>query len=719
MSRGRTSGAAAILSATLLTTAVFFSACGAATVGGAAAAREPVAAPRGRVEARDGRLFVDGKPFFVRGVGYEAGGNPGSLPWTRGFDPALLEADFRRIREAGFNVLRSWAPFTDSELALADSFGLMAIQGLYVPQEDFLRAPALDRASISRIEADVRRSERVGNVLLYLVMNEPAPELLVEVGVETAVARLTALRDAVKRASDGRALVSFSSWPQIDFLPDTLWDVTCFNLYPYGPPVVSDLTGFDGYVDLLVRRSGDRPVLITEHGIPVPPRYARERGITEAALREEQREKDLAMCATLEAAGAAGSCAFIWSDGWWKNADRPGDERTHDPDDPEEWFGFVAVVAETDPAGTPRPVLAALAERNAAILLEPRPRAACRDRTPVRVALAWKARTVEARLADGAWTPLEPVWEGEWAGALPGVEATTRVEVRVRFSDGTEILRAAAARPDAAPAPSLSAARVGEAIRFRIEGAPPGETVAVFLQDFGARAQARRDPSADSAGVAEILVETRRGGVFGMTATLGGGDLRTAARAAVAAPAPAVGPEALARRAGRTVEGFDLRTDSAAAAAFPVVYRSEGCRYDLRGAPGEGGGALRLDIAGPPGAGRSAWGYAERRLARPVDLSGDRSLSIRVRGEPRGARLKVMLIDADGERWIPGPVPISPGWSTVALPLDGWVGRDPYDGVTNGDGRCDLAAIAGIAVVVAEAGAATGWIEVDDLRARP
>ena len=81
------------------------------------------------VSLKDGRFLVDGKPFFIVGVGYEAGSRPGSFPWSRRFEPAVWKRDLPAIRAARFNTLRTWSPLTDDELALVQAAGLKGPHG--------------------------------------------------------------------------------------------------------------------------------------------------------------------------------------------------------------------------------------------------------------------------------------------------------------------------------------------------------------------------------------------------------------------------------------------------------------------------------------------------------------------------------------------------------------------------------------------------------------
>jgi hypothetical protein len=65
--------------------------------------------------------------------------------------------------------------------------------------------------------------------------------------------------------------------------------------------------------------------------------------------------------------GAAGSCVFNYSDGWWKS----GNEFAHD-DFAEEWFGLVEYASLSDKTGSLRPVWDSLRTYNRAIIVSPK-----------------------------------------------------------------------------------------------------------------------------------------------------------------------------------------------------------------------------------------------------------------------------------------------------------------------------------------------------------
>jgi hypothetical protein len=91
--------------------------------------------------------------------------------------------------------------------------------------------------------------------------------------------------------------------------------------------------------------------------------------------------------------GAAGSCMFNYSDGWWKG----GNEFTHD-DHAEEWFGLVNYTGLSDKYGQVRPVWDAVKAYQSAIITQPRSSEIYPAKVPVEVFLNDTIKRIEIML---------------------------------------------------------------------------------------------------------------------------------------------------------------------------------------------------------------------------------------------------------------------------------------------------------------------------------
>lgn len=110
-------------------------------------------------------LTVGGERFLVVGVGYEYYSRPGQAPWKKKSEPGVMREDFRRIREAGFNTIRTWGPLDDEQLKLAADYGLWVIQGLWIKPDADFNDPDFRRETLEFYEREVTRSAKHPNIL--------------------------------------------------------------------------------------------------------------------------------------------------------------------------------------------------------------------------------------------------------------------------------------------------------------------------------------------------------------------------------------------------------------------------------------------------------------------------------------------------------------------------------------------------------------------------
>ena len=185
---------------------------------------------------------------------------------------------------------------------------------------------------------------------------------------EVALARLidAAMEYELQRYGQ-RHLYCHTSWSHIGPLADRpdldlprehvlnpdLGDLVCLNLYSYGRGVVSSPPGsatgtaYQGYLEELAS-AADRPILITQVGMsssPVMPKPEIKHygGNTPEQIAAVLRSvwRDIRTARGREV--FCGIAFFELHDEWWKIGWVPGDENTHEPEDPEEWFGIYAI----------------------------------------------------------------------------------------------------------------------------------------------------------------------------------------------------------------------------------------------------------------------------------------------------------------------------------------------------------------------------------------
>ena len=308
----------------------------------------PGAASAASVEVRGKSIYVDGRPFLVKGV-HLGPWRPGTGP-SKGYPypaPDLIEQDLKLIRELHANTILVTDP-PGYVLDLADRYGLKVFYSFYLnfwPQET--GAAAAERQSVLQ---RVERSRNKPALLGWVLGNEIPLRAIEQRGENTIVKGLADLYRDVK-AVDRQHPVTHSNWPVGKDLPLGFFDIASFNVYPLWPPEVVAL-GFDHYIeDVLQPIAGNKPLLISEFG--ANSLEAQENG--EARL--------LPQCwRGLRKAGACGGVVFEFADEWWKNYDNPKragnwwdrtsapeDEKTHDLD-PEEYYGVVKADRQPKPA---------------------------------------------------------------------------------------------------------------------------------------------------------------------------------------------------------------------------------------------------------------------------------------------------------------------------------------------------------------------------------
>ncbi|MGH7416510.1 MAG: hypothetical protein ACREKB_01870, partial [Candidatus Rokuibacteriota bacterium] len=167
-----------------------------------------------------------------------------------------------------------------------------------------------------------------------------------------------------------------------------------------------------------------KPLVVTEMGLSVSKTARGTREGYGGHTIGQQRSELVRLWDDLFQAGAQGGTIFEWNDEWWKHTDFAGDERTHEDDDPEEWFGLVEFRGAQDVQGHPRPSYLALKAYNQAVLLSPVTGQSYDEQLPVTVYATDRIASVRFRLGkSGSWmrrwapaTRISPHW---WKATIP------------------------------------------------------------------------------------------------------------------------------------------------------------------------------------------------------------------------------------------------------------------------------------------------------------
>ncbi len=332
-----------------------------------------------QLEIKDGFFYLDGEKFFVKGIGYEVSALPGELPWEKTFNPGQLHFDIQRILSAGYNTIRTWAPFTDQELSLLQDYNIKIIMGIWVDPHGDFSDPIFVNQAKSTISSVLSYSKNYDNIIAYLVMNEPLPETIFEAGYNETVQLWTELIDIIHTQHPGRP-VSIANTCNGTYIDPDIFDFSAYNAYIYNPVTINYLHGYREYIQYLNELNvTGHPLIITEYGLSVSPTGPGNWGYGGNSLTEQQ-EGILYMYKSLVDGGAGGSCVFNYSDGWWK----AGNEFVHD-DNVEEWFGLINYTGIDDTIGELRPAWESLKAYQSAIITQPQSSEIYQDKVPVEV----------------------------------------------------------------------------------------------------------------------------------------------------------------------------------------------------------------------------------------------------------------------------------------------------------------------------------------------
>jgi hypothetical protein len=680
--------------------------------------RQPISGEH-KVEIQDGRFHLDGAPFYIRGVGYEPGCRPDRLPSTRKFEPELRAHDYKGIVAAGFNTLRNWGGYTDEELSLAAEYGLWVIQGIWVDYHKFWKNEHTRQSAINLVRREVARGSKHPNILCYLVMNEPSPSLLEEIGPENVEAGFRALVAAAHEV-DPDAIVSYASMPPIDFISNEPFDFSASNVYPYAPESVHYALGYQGYIEYLVRQSKSLPFIVSEHGLSVSPDGPGGWGYGGNSL-EEQADGCRHMYRAIAAAGGSGACTFMWTDGWWKSphGDGKSNPSVHDPH-PEEWFGFHAVPRENI-LGIARPVVGRLTEDNRLLVLSPAPGDMRTREVDVRavIPLPTDAAPPQARLGEGETITLEPLGNDEWQGRVTTTaDGPQTLEIRTAHASRSIPLLIGNRKgpPGALSIEMESKAKEGERLTVRIIAEDYTGTsmkdrpVRIAIQDYADWSAITFEEQFNENGEAEFEVGTLgRSGILGLSAGFdveSAGETRSLGDLKHFTITPNPHPEELLEGLEpRPLEVFDFASGQDASKTFAEQLSGKAAIN-----VSADNGALRVSYE-PEGKG--GWIYTARQLSETVDLSDYDYLSFRLDGGNPETIVKVMLIDEDEDRWFQGITRPTQKGKTVVWDLKGRFERDPY-GSDTGNKHFDRDRITGIAVVMT--GGSKSNVRFSDMR---
>jgi len=325
------------------------------------------AQPKSNIEIKDNWYYLNGEKYFIKAIGYEIGARPGQHPYqgVRADDLDLMKFDLKVIKEGGYNTIRTWSQFSEAQLKLVQASGLKLIMGLEINPEKDYGDPTFVRECETNVLKVMTYTKKYDCIISYLVINEPQTDHIHSVTGKAFVSLMKSLIDIIHKEHAGIPVTLSANAMISDYMDESYFDVYAYNCYDHGEAQTATM-GFKDYIKGLCNLNGlDKPFITTEFGYSVSHKgFGRYGGNT----LTQQSDGLISNYRDLIDAGAVGMCPFYYADGWWKG----GDNNYHNPEQPEEWFGFWGYSDLNDKYGTPRPVWFALRDYMKALILSPK-----------------------------------------------------------------------------------------------------------------------------------------------------------------------------------------------------------------------------------------------------------------------------------------------------------------------------------------------------------
>lgn len=332
------------------------------------------------IQITNGWYYIDGKKFFVKGIGYETHTRPGQVPWVYKFDADLIRFDLERIKSAGFNTIRTWGAITEEELKLVEETGLKILFGIWIDPGGDFSSQTFRTSALNQVNSVLAYSNKYKCVIGYLIMNEPQVAHIYDAGAQNLFDLWQSVVELIHQKHSG-VPVSFSNTIVGDYISMNIFDFAAYNAYMYNPVTITDSHGYGGFLNYLKNnRANQKPFIVTEFGLSVSPGISSNEYTYGGNSLDQQTNGDLLMYRNLIDAGAQGGAVFQYHDGWWKG----GNEFVHDSS-PEEWFGLIEFTNVSDKYGTQRPVWNAFEKYNKALITEPKNEKIYHGKIPVEI----------------------------------------------------------------------------------------------------------------------------------------------------------------------------------------------------------------------------------------------------------------------------------------------------------------------------------------------
>ena len=321
-----------------------------------------------KIEFKDNWYLLNGQKYFIKAIGYEIGARPGQHPYedAKKDELELMKFDLEKIKEGGYNTIRTWSQYSEAQLQLVQESGLNLIMGINIRPEEDYGDPKFVKESVKELKRVLNYAKKYDCIITYLVINEPQTDHIHKVSGKAFVDLMKTLIDIIHKEHPGIPVTLSANAMISDFMDESIFDVYAYNCYDHTEAQTATM-GFKDYIKGLYELNGsDKPLITTEFGYSVSPEGGN--GRYGSNTLKQQRDGLISNYRDLIDAGAVGMCPFYYADGWWKG----GEKSDHSLDQPEEWFGFWGYSDLNDKFGSPRPVWFAMRDYMKGLIISPK-----------------------------------------------------------------------------------------------------------------------------------------------------------------------------------------------------------------------------------------------------------------------------------------------------------------------------------------------------------
>ena len=359
-----------------------------------------------KISIHGDKIYAGNEELLLVSVGYEhlrpGQGFEDPVPYKNyGYD--LIDQDMKRIKEAGFNSIRTWDLPDEKYLELAQKYGLWVVGGIWTDQRINLSHKEEVESQIQKVKSMAKTYAKHPNVAMLLILNEPDFTLLAGANPQKLKNYFDRMVAAAHASFPG-VPVSFSNWSNAAFIDSSSWDIISYNMYAIIPRFQNSI-GYRGYIEGIKKvKSIGKPFYISEYGYYTPTPHLDPNDLfSNFFVDSDKKQADYLLrdMDTLYQLPIAGGALMSWLDNWDLAASfssplikRPQgwiDKDVHD-NDSVEWAGVLGM--DTDVKGVARPALTVISRANQLILTQPDPEVIYSGTAPISIYIGDRVKRV-------------------------------------------------------------------------------------------------------------------------------------------------------------------------------------------------------------------------------------------------------------------------------------------------------------------------------------